>query len=117
MEQHNEYTLVVNKKRVTVTKEVYKAYYRCRDREKYLDKLVEENNISLEGCAEKGISVEYIISSAKDSMEDEIILHDMITRLQRCLLQLNESERQLITSLFYCEKANISWLRKQVFHA
>jgi DNA-directed RNA polymerase specialized sigma subunit len=105
MEQHNEYTLVVNKKRVTVTKEVYKAYYRCRDREKYLDKLAEENNISLEGCAEKGISVEYIISSAKDSMEDEIILHDMITRLQRCLLQLNESERQLITSLFYCEKS------------
>jgi RNA polymerase sigma factor (sigma-70 family) len=105
MEQHNEYTLVVNKKRVTVTKEVYKAYYRCRDREKYLDKLAEENNISIEGCNEKGISVEYIISSAKDSIEDEIILHDMITRLQRCLLQLNESERQLIISLFYCEKS------------
>jgi len=105
MEQHNEYTLVVNKKRVTVTKEVYKAYYRCRDREKYLDKLAEENNISIEGCNEKGISVEYIISAAVDSMEDEIMLHDMITRLQRCLLQLNESERHLIIALFYCKKS------------
>jgi len=100
MEQHNKYTLVVNKNRVTVTKEVYKAYYRCRDREKYLDKLAEENNISLEGCAEKGISVEYIISSAEDSMEDTIILKHMIARMLHCVKMLNEPERTLITELY-----------------
>lgn len=106
MDNHDKnYTLLVSGKRISVTKEVYKAYYRCRDREKYLDKLAEENNISIEDCNEKGISVEYIISTAVDSVEDEIILHDMITRLQRCLLQLNESERQLIIALFYCKKS------------
>lgn len=106
MDNHDKnYTLLVMGERISVTKEVYKAYYHYRNREKYMDKLAEKNNISIEGCNEKGISVEYIISTAVDSMEDEIILHDMIARLRRCLLQLNESERQLIISLFYCEKS------------
>lgn len=106
MDNHDKnYTLLVMGERISVTKEVYKAYYHCRNREKYMDKLAEKNNISIEGCNEKGISVEYIISTAVDSMEDEIILHDMIARLRRCLLQINESERQLIISLFYCEKS------------
>lgn len=36
------YTLLVRGKRIPVTQEIYKAYYYCRDREKYLDKLAEE---------------------------------------------------------------------------
>ncbi|HBW37379.1 sigma factor-like helix-turn-helix DNA-binding protein [Desulfosporosinus sp. BICA1-9] len=106
MDNHDKkYTLLVRGTRVTVAKEVYKAYYHCRDREKYLDKLAEYNNISLEGCNEKGISVGYIISTAEDSMEDEIVQRDMVTRLEQCLLQLDEAERQLIIALFYLEKS------------
>jgi hypothetical protein len=78
------YTLLVRGKRIPVTQEIYKAYYHCRDREKYLDKLAEKNNISLEGCAEKGISVEYIIAIAEDSMEDTIILNEAIAKMLRC---------------------------------
>ena len=106
MDSHNKkYTLLVRGTRITVTKEVYKAYYHYRDREKYLDKLAEDNNISLEGCNEKGISVEYIISAAEDSMEDEIIQRDMVKRLKQCLLQLNEAERQIIKALYYLKKS------------
>lgn len=106
MNNHDKkYTLLVRGTRVTVTKEVYKAYYHYRDREKYLDKLAEDNNISLEGCNEKGISVEYIISTAEDSMEDEIVQCDMVKRLKQCLLQLNEAERQLIIALYYLQKS------------
>ena len=100
-----KYTLMVRGIRVTVTKEVYKAYYCCRNREKYLDKLTQNNNISLEGCNEKGIPIEYIISTAEDSMEDEVVQRDMVERIQQCLLRLNEVERQLIISLFYYEKS------------
>ncbi|ACV62385.1 RNA polymerase, sigma-24 subunit, ECF subfamily [Desulfofarcimen acetoxidans DSM 771] len=80
--------------------EVYKAYYRCRDREKYLDKLAEDNNISLEGCYEKGISVEYIISAAEDSMEDTIITGMLLVKLRQCLKMLNEPEKRLIIELY-----------------
>ncbi len=106
MDNHDKkYTLLVRGTRVTVTKEIYKAYYQCRDREKYLDKLSEYKNISLEGCNERGISLEYIISALTDSLEDEIVQRDMVERLQQCLLRLNEAERQLIISLFYYEKS------------
>lgn len=101
MDNHDtEYTLLVGKKRIPVTQEVYKAYYRCRDREKYLDKLAEENNISLEGCSEKGISVEYIIATAEDSMEDAIILNDMIARMLRCVQALDAPDGTLIVELY-----------------
>jgi RNA polymerase sigma factor (sigma-70 family) len=106
MDNHDKkYNILVKGMRVAVTKEVYKAYYQCRDREKYLDKLSEYKNISLEGCNERGISLEYIISTAMDSMEDEIVRRDRVERLQQCLLRLNEAERQLIISLFYCGKS------------
>ena len=67
--EHSKYTLVVNKKRISVTKEVYKAYYHCRNREKYLEKLANKNNISLENYMEKGIPVEYIITSVEDTLK------------------------------------------------
>ncbi|TCL54101.1 RNA polymerase sigma factor (sigma-70 family) [Kineothrix alysoides] len=101
MENHDtKYTLLVGKKRIPVTQEVYKAYYRCRDREKYLDKLAVENNISLETCAEKGISAEYIIASAEDSMEDAIILNGMIAKMLQCVKLLDEPDRTLIAELY-----------------
>ena len=101
MENHDtKYTLLVGEKRIPVTQEVYKAYYRCRNREKYLDKLAEENNISLEGCAEKGISAEYIIASAEDSMEDAIILNEMTAKMLRCVRMLDEPDRTLIVELY-----------------
>ena len=101
MENHDtRYTLLVGKKRIPVTQEVYKAYYRCRDREKYLDKLAEENNISLEGCAERGIPVEYIIATAENSMEDAVILNDMITKMLRCVQMLDGPDRKLIVELY-----------------
>ena len=101
MDNHDEkYTLLVRGRRVSVTKEVYKAYYRCRDREKYLDKLAEDNNISLEGCSEKGISVEYIISAAEDSMEDTIITGMLLIKLHQCLKMLDDPEKTLIVELY-----------------
>lgn len=95
-----KYTLLVRGTRVIVTKEVYKAYYHCRDREKYLDKLAEKNNISIEGCNEKGISVEYIISTAVDSVEDRVITEMLLVKLRQCLKMLDESERMLIAELY-----------------
>ena len=101
MDNHDtEYSLLVGKKRIPVTQEVYKAYYRCRNREKYLDKLAEENNISLEGCADKGISVEYIIATAEDSMEDTITLNEMIAKMLRCVRTLDGPDRTLIVELY-----------------
>lgn len=106
MDHHDtKYTLLVGKKRIPVTQEIYKAYYHCRDREKYLDKLAEDNNLSLEGCIENGVSVEYIISTMMESMEDAIIKNMMIAKLRRCMEMLDKSERTLIVELYLRSKS------------
>ncbi len=101
MDNHDsKYTLLVGEKRVPVSHEVYKAYYQCRDREKYLEKLAEGNNISLEACAEKGISVEYKIATVEDSMEDMIILNDLIAKMIYCVQMLDGPDRKFIVELY-----------------
>lgn len=106
MEEHErKYTLVVQKKRIAVSEEVYMAYYHCRDREKYLDELAETNNISFEACHEKGIQVEYLLVSAAESIEDRIIMKEMIAKMFRCLTLLDENERRLINELFFKGKS------------
>ena len=106
MEEHErKYTLVIQKKRIAVSKEVYMAYYHCRDREKYLDELAETNNISFEACNEKGIQVEYLLVSAQESMEDRIIIKEMIAKIQQYLKQLDEKEKWLMDALYFKGKS------------
>lgn len=105
MEKHEEvYTLLVGGKRVPVSKEVYKTYYQCRDREKYLDKLANHNNLSLEDCIEEGIPVEYQIAS-EISLEDAVDEREFIEKMKKCLSMLDFPERQLIRDLFYLDKS------------
>lgn len=104
-EKERTYTLLVKKKRITVSQEVYKAYYRLREREKYLDKLTEKKNISLEACKDGGIQIEFILASAVESMEDSIITKDLIARMLRYLALLDGDERLLIDELFFKGKS------------
>jgi DNA-directed RNA polymerase specialized sigma24 family protein len=95
-----KYTLIVNKKRIPVTKEVYKAYYQHREHEIYENELYMKNTVSLEEAKEKGISLEYIIASGKNSVEDVIIENMMIAKLRRCLEMLDKPDRTIIVELY-----------------
>lgn len=106
MEEHeNKYTLLVNRKRVAVGEEVYKAYYQQKEREAYLDKLASKHNISFEECEEKGIQVDYLFSRAEESIEDGVIKKEMLKKLALCLETLSEQERLLIYALFFQGKS------------
>lgn len=85
MPEDNKYTLVVNKKRITVSKEVYTAYYQQKEHEAYLDKISSKHNISLEECEEKGIQVDCLLSRSQESTEDKIIKSEMLEKLMLCL--------------------------------
>lgn len=104
-EQESKYTVLVNKKRVAVGKEVYKAYYQQKEREAYLDKLAGKHNISYEECEGKGIQVDYLLSCAEESIEDGVIKKEMLKKLALCLETLSEQERLLIYALFFQGKS------------
>ena len=97
----SKYTLLVNKKRITVRKEIYRAYYQQREREAYLDKLAQKHNISYEECKEKGIQVDYLLSSTLDSIEDNIIKREMLEKMKLSIEMLSDQERLLIYNLFF----------------
>ncbi|TEB10241.1 sigma factor-like helix-turn-helix DNA-binding protein [Pelotomaculum propionicicum] len=106
MEEHeSRYTLLFDKMRVAVGREVYKAYYRQKEREVYLDKLASKHNISFEECEEKGIQVDYLISHTEESIEDGVIKKEMLKKLALCLEKLSEQERLLIYALFFQGKS------------
>ncbi|MCR3923197.1 MAG: sigma-70 family RNA polymerase sigma factor [Firmicutes bacterium] len=101
MEKNSKFTLVVNKKRIVVSEELYKAYYQQKEREVYLDKLSQKHNISYEECWEKGIQVDYLFANTLESTEDKIIKREMLEKMMVCLEMLSEQERLLIYNLFF----------------
>ena len=107
MSKDNKYTLVVNKKRVSVTEEVYKAYYQQKEHEVYLDKLSSQHNISFDECEEKGLQVEYILSQTTESIEDCIIKQELIVKMMLCLKMLSKEDQLLIYNLFFEEKSEL----------
>ena len=105
MQDDKTYTLLINKKRIPVTEEVYKAYYQNKERESYLDKLSERNNLSYEECEEKGIQIDYLLSQTQESAEEKLIKAEMLSRLTVAMEMLTEQERLLIFSLFFKGKS------------
>lgn len=101
MSENNKYTLVVNKKRIPVTAEVYRAYYQQKEHEAYLDKLSQKHDISFEECEEKGIQMNYLLSHSEQSIEDKLIKTEMLAELKEAMERLTEQERLLIYSLFF----------------
>lgn len=92
------YELVVKKQRIEVSKEVYRAYYECRDREVYLDKVHKKHNESLEALQESGFSIEYNSSLiSKESAEDKAVRKIMVERIRK---ELSKEELKLINTVY-----------------
>ena len=103
--QNRRYALVVKKKRIEVTEEVYRTYYKLTERERYMDKLAEKKHISLENCRQKGLQIDYLLSHSGESIEDAVVKREMLDKLSLCLRMLSEQERRLIYALFFQRKS------------
>ena len=94
-------TLLVNKKRIDVSDEVYKAYYKEREHERYLYKKATDKEYSYENMKENGIQFEYN-QGMYIQCEDEIIKKLEIKKLNLILKDLSKDERRLVY-LYYFE--------------
>lgn len=92
-----KYYLKVNGKHVEVTKEVYKAYYKEYERERYLINLSIKHECSLDMLKECGYPIEMHISKENESVEDTLINNETWTEIMGCLQLLTPYERKLIT--------------------
>ncbi len=99
-----EYTLIVKGKRISVTYEVYKAYYQEYEHERYLQNKAAQHEHSLEQFIETGVSIEFICLDSMTPVEDEVLKTEKIVHLYRCLDKLSAQQQQIISGLFFEEK-------------
>ena len=105
MTEKKRYTLLVRRKRVEVSREVYKAYYHAYERERYANKQALAIERSIERFAEDGVNAEYQYAISQPSLEDQVLHEQMKEKLAAALRVLSEDERMLIEELFFNGKS------------
>ena len=100
-----EYFLYVKGKAVKVSEEVYKAYWKITEHEKYLIKKDWKNNVTPFSALDyDGHFVDNIIDERID-LEKIIEVKMQIEELNKALNSFTEEERDIITAIFFREES------------
>ena len=100
-----EYFIYVKGKAVKVSEEVYKAYWKITEHEKYLIKKDWKNNvIPFSALDYDGHFVDNIIDERID-LEKIVEVKMQIEELNKALATLTKKERELIEAIFYKEES------------
>ena len=100
-----DYYLYVKGKEVKVSEEVYKAYWKITEHEKYLIKKDWKNNvIPFSALDYDGHFVDNIIDERID-LEKIVEVKMQIEELHRALNTLTKEERELMEAIFYREES------------
>ena len=100
-----DYYLYVKGKEVKVSEEVYKAYWKITEHEKYLIKKDWKNNvIPFSALDYDGHFVDNIIDERID-LERIVEVKMQIEELNKALATLTKKERELIEAIFYKEES------------
>ena len=100
-----EYFLYVKGKAVPVSEEVYKAYWKITEHEKYLQRKDWKHNvIPFSALDHDGHFVDNIIDERID-LEKIVEVKMQIEELNKALATLTKKERELIEAIFYKEES------------
>ena len=105
MSENKKYTIVVKRQRVEVSEAVYHAYHKEREAERYQNKLIRQNELSLERFREDGVNIDYLIVRVQPDIVDRLIHQEQLEALWIVLQSLSEDERSLIDEIFFNEKS------------
>ncbi|WP_175640182.1 sigma-70 family RNA polymerase sigma factor [Metabacillus schmidteae] len=109
----SEFVIKIGKEKVSVSKEIYKEYYKMKRRERYLEQDIKVGRIAVDFETEtvdfvpsKEDSINRLIELGADFEDDQVIediLCDKATLLilQEAMAELNEKEQELIQALYY----------------
>lgn len=105
MSESKKYTIVVKRQRVEVSEAVYRAYHKEREAERYQNKLIHQNELSLERFREDSVNIDYLIVRVQPDIVDKLIHQEQLEALWSALQSLPEDERSLIDELFFNDKS------------
>lgn len=103
MAKEKEYRIRIHNTFVTVTRDVYQAYYREERRMKTLDeKDIRNGKVSVEAMdTEETLGIEMIPDTGSPSVEDAAIASVLKKELRRAIAEMQPEDRELITTLYF----------------
>ena len=104
MSENKKYTIVIKRQRVEVSEAIYRAYHKEREAERYQNKLIRQNELSLERFREDGVNIDYLIVRVQPDIVDRLIHQEQLEALWSALQSLPEDERSLIDELLFNDK-------------
>lgn len=105
MSVNKKYTIIVKRQRVEVSEAVYRAYHKEREAERYQNKLIRQNELSLERFHEDGVNIDYLIVRVQPDIVDRLVHQEQLEALWIALQSLPEDERSLIDEIFFNERS------------
>lgn len=101
----NEFKIKINKEIISVNEEVYIVYFKMERRERYLNEVSLEKDLSYNQLMDKDYPIEGKMSEPQRFIEDEIVKKIMIERMTIAIKSLTNSERIVINELFFNGKS------------
>lgn len=107
MEEPKKYQLPAEGKMVDVTEEQYRAFYKCKRREKYLEERDQKHKLYhySDLDTEELLGEEMFSYPNEESVEERIIDRLLIESLLLCVGKLPEEDQELIHALYYQGKS------------
>lgn len=107
MEEREVYYLYPDGKRIEVTEELYRAFYKCKRREKYLEERDQKHKLYhySDLDTEELLGEEMFSYPNEESIEERIVDRLLIESLLRCVGKLPEEDQELIHALYYQGKS------------
>ncbi len=99
-----EYYIYVQGKQVSVSHEIYCAYYEEYDHERYLDKRGKKREISYDLLYEQGNLINFV-GLSPEPLDCQMVEKECLEQLYKALKQLDDEERWLIEKLYFSEYA------------
>lgn len=90
---------------MVVSEAVYCAYHKEREAERYQNKMIRQNELSLERFREDGVNIDYLIVHVQPDIVDRPIHQEQLEALWIALQSLPEDERSIIDELFFNDKS------------
>ena len=117
-EYANKYFLPLHGMLMEVTEEEYKAYYKDKRRQKYIDERSKLNgDVSYNALDTDEMLGENVFADTKTDVEAEVINKMTVAELRKAFLLLSPDERELITAIYIHNLTEREFAKKKsIYH-
>lgn len=98
---NKEYFIFVNGDKIIVSKEIYQAYWKQRNRENYLERLDRKNKLLFFSDVDHDGNFVDNLEDKRIDVEKLVETKEAINNLYQALSQLNDDEKEIIEALYF----------------